>query len=790
MVIVLTLVCTLLTALLIVYMVKFYTSKRELRLSESQHQEDLLSQKLKLTETLFEQHKKLTKSILDVIPIPIYIKDVDDGFTYVYWNKESSNLFGDGFFKSAKSIVGERKVGELELTDRQAFDTDLLYSSDEAIKTLEGVEYHTKVQKSVVYNGDKKLLLVVRWDVSLKTELHRKSKILAISINALKAFTWYCDLRDGILHYGEEFIRTFTHAEEMNSFEKFAWKIHPDYRAYFLSFMAEFIKRDSGDFSIEYEVDLVGDGNYEWWESRGTIETMSAGDVSYKCLYGMDININHHKQTEHDILKNKAELDLLIKQNELILNNTNSGLVFLGLDYMVQWENLRTFLPHHPLTQNYLKGHLCYETRGFDKPCANCIVAKSILSGKTEIKEILYSGMTFELTANPIHDDTHCRIGTVLKVVDVTEKRKMTLELKAANAMMKNIIECLPCLIFIKDVDDDFRHVVVNNYFCEIVGRSSEDIIWKTDYEIHGKEEADRCRKDDMIAVQNGDLYHYEEETCFHGKRIIWQTTKTAIKTDDGRHLLIAIALDITEKMVAYNELQEAKERAEQSNRLKSAFLANMSHEIRTPLNAIIGFSELMTTAETMEDKNEYSAIINANNELLLRLISDILDLSKIEAGMLELRPDEFDISEVFKELSVMFEMKIDKSKVTLICDIPYESCLVTLDRNRFTQVLTNFLTNAVKFTPQGQIKMSYEYVDGGLKIVVSDTGIGIEQDKINKVFERFEKLDDFAQGTGLGMAICKAIMEAHKGSIGVESEYGRGSTFWAWAPMGAVIGR
>lgn len=769
---ILTFVCILLALLSIVYIVKFRTSNR----------------KLKSLRTQFDGQRALTKSILDIIPIPIHIKDVDDGFKYVYWNKESSSFFGDAFFQSSRFIVGDEKAKEIEFIDKKVFDTEEMYVNNETIKKLDGADYHTKVQKSVIYDGDKKLLFVVRWDLSLVTELHRKSKILAISMNALKTYTWYCDLRDGIIHFVGEFESTFTHVEELSTLEKYALRLHPDYREYFIAFMKNFIKQDSGDFSIEYKVDLKGNGTYEWWESRGTIEMINTDETSYKCLYGMDMNIDNHKQTEQEILKNKAELDLLIKQNELILNNTNSGLVFLGNDYVVQWENLSSFMSDHPMTKNYKKGCLCYEARGFQEPCANCIVDKSIASGGVEIKEVTDFGSTGEVTATPIFDETHSRIGTVLKVVDVTEKKKMTLELKAANALMKNIIECLPCLVFIKDIDDDYRHVVVNNYFCEIDGREMENIVGKTDYELHDKKEADRCRRDDITAVERGDIYNFEEETHFNGKRIIWQTTKTAIKTDDGRHLLIAIALDITEKIRAYNELQEAKERAEQSNRLKSAFLANMSHEIRTPLNAIIGFSELMVTADNMDDKKEYSAIINSNNELLLRLINDILDLSKIEVGMLDLRPAEFDITEIFNELFSMFDARIDKSKVTLVCETPYKSCFVTLDKNRFTQVLTNILSNAVKFTPFGQIKMGYRCENNGLEVFVSDTGIGIAQDKIDKVFERFEKLDDFAQGTGLGMAICKAIMQAHKGTIDVESEYGKGSTFRAWAPVKAVI--
>lgn len=231
------------------------------------------------------------------------------------------------------------------------------------------------------------------------------------------------------------------------------------------------------------------------------------------------------------------------------------------------------------------------------------------------------------------------------------------------------------------------------------------------------------------------------------------------------------------------NELARAKEEAEQSNKLKSAFLANMSHEIRTPLNAIVGFSQLLKDVEEKEEKEEYWNIIHTNNELLLSLIGDILDLSKIESGMLELKPEVFDITLLLAEIYPSMEQRIQTPDVKLIMECPYNNCLVKLDRNRTSQVITNFVTNAIKFTKNGHICMGYKLEDGGIRIYVQDTGIGIEKEKQSKVFERFYKLNDFAQGTGLGMSICRAITEAQGGRIGLVSTFGKGSTFWAWFP-------
>ena len=230
--------------------------------------------------------------------------------------------------------------------------------------------------------------------------------------------------------------------------------------------------------------------------------------------------------------------------------------------------------------------------------------------------------------------------------------------------------------------------------------------------------------------------------------------------------------------------LNEALRKARRSDELKSIFLANMSHEIRTPLNAIVGFSELMVTCDDPEEKKEYINIIQSNNELLLRLINDILDLSKIESGIIERRKENFNLAKVCNELFVTIQAKMTNPNVELRLDGPNSECWVLLDRNRLKQVWMNFLTNAVKCTKSGDIKMGYGIERKGLRIYVEDTGIGIPDDLHDKVFTRFEKLNEFSQGTGLGLTISRAIVEAAGGEVGFTSKLGVGSTFWAWLPL------
>lgn len=243
---------------------------------------------------------------------------------------------------------------------------------------------------------------------------------------------------------------------------------------------------------------------------------------------------------------------------------------------------------------------------------------------------------------------------------------------------------------------------------------------------------------------------------------------------------------DITERKHLLIDLQNAKELAEQSDKLKSAFLANMSHEIRTPLNAIVGFSDLLRESVDPEEKEEYMHIISVNNELLLRLIGDILDLSKIEAGIIERNPELIDMADLCKDVYTLIETRINNPKISFKMESPYPTCLVCVDSQRLKQVWINYLTNAIKHTKEGCIQMGYQHDGTFLRIYVKDTGSGISKELQKRVFGRFQKLNEFEQGTGLGLAISKAIIENVGGKVGFTSQEGVGSTFWATIPCEA----
>ena len=273
----------------------------------------------------------------------------------------------------------------------------------------------------------------------------------------------------------------------------------------------------------------------------------------------------------------------------------------------------------------------------------------------------------------------------------------------------------------------------------------------------------------------------------FNGKGHIWWEFRYA-QAKNGQDStrnnvgVNGLCLNIQQSKEVEEDLIKARIRAEEADQMKSAFLANMSHEIRTPLNAIVGFSTLISESEDKEEIKEFAKIIHANNELLLNLINDILDMSKIEAGILDFLYTEVEINELIQTLWRSYRFKI-KEGVEFRTELPAESYIIHTERNRLSQVLANFINNACKYTFEGMITIGYEIRKDDIYFFVTDTGKGIAEENISRVFDRFAKLDSFTQGTGLGLSICELIIKHLGGEIGVESSVGKGSTFWCTVP-------
>ena len=572
-------------------------------------------------------------------------------------------MFGTYEGETVSDILDREQAERMQKTDLEVFTTGKPYFGVERIILKDGRSYDTIVRKNIIYDGSKRLLLNIRWDQKLQNDLERRAKVLSISMEVMNAYTWFYEPSKQRVSFGEGFDKIGRNALDINTFEKFAECVHPDDRRQFIGTMDAVLKQDSGEWDIEYRADLRGNGNYEWWQTRGVLETSILNDTPYQYVSGMTISIESYKQTELTLLKNKEKLKRLIRQNELVLNNTNSGLAYITKDYVVQWENVSVCSSSLSF-EAYKRGECCYKSaHNRTSPCENCVLGKVLASRQMEkIKFHSENNRIVEVLATPVFGEGEEIDGIVIRVDDITDRERMI------------------------------------------------------------------------------------------------------------------------------EELRQAKLLAEQSDKLKSAFLANMSHEIRTPLNAIVGFSDLLMNSEEQADREEYMQIINTNNELLLKLINDILDLSKLESGSVELKYEDFDLAEYFNGMASSMKQRIVNPEVRLVTINPYDVCLVKLDRNRVAQVMTNYVTNAIKYTPKGSIEMGYEVMDTGIRLYVKDTGIGIPEEKKNKVFHRFEKLDEFAQGTGLGLSICKAITESMGGSVGFESKYHEGSLFWAIIPCNPEV--
>ena len=478
-------------------------------------------------------------AVLDNMPMPLIIKDIEDDLKYIFWNKQCELLGGytreEVLGKNDIEIYGEERGRQYREIDFEIIKNGGSYREQEEYVTPDGVKHVSIVNKNMVANDVHHWLLATRWDIS----------------------------------------------------------------------------------------DLIG--------------------------------------VQEQLQKANQNLRQIQEINQLILDHSNSGLVYVNTDYIVEWENLAKYSTH-PLAGKYKQGVCCYRNvMGREEPCPGCVMQRALISGKVETKELELEGDVFvEVVATPVSaEDGRQPRGVVLKYEDVTERRRVA------------------------------------------------------------------------------------------------------------------------------KEWIRAKEAAENSDKLKSMFLSNMSHEIRTPLNAIVGFSELLTQTEDRTEREEYIDIIQRNNELLLQLISDILDLSKIEAGTLEFVYTMVDMNELLRSLELSSRQKIvDNPDIEVAFISRHDECIVYTEKNRVLQVLSNFMSNALKFTNKGHVHFGYERRGDELCFFVSDTGRGIPTNKQTDIFKRFIKLDSFSNGTGLGLAICQTIVNKLGGTIGVESEEGRGSTFWFTLPL------
>lgn len=626
----------------------------------------------KLSENAVQQNEAVLKSILDNLPIPVMLKDANADFKYIYWNKECDIQAG---FKSEEvlgktdiEIYGEERGKKHREVDRAVLRDGKPYRRQEVFITPDGKEHASVVTKNVISHEICRWILVTRWDITdlvdVQEALKDANRQLHLAFDAGGIAPWSWDiLADKIRIHIDDFKRIhtgFDFQEEWISREKMLSCVHPEEQDEIKRILEDLKSNRSN--KVYFEVRFGQDGKFaDYYEVHGAIESLNEQGEVIRVI-GTIRKITEKKGAEIALIQAKKEIERINELNQLILNNSNLGFIFLDTHFRVQWEN-RNALIHYPVVGGYKPGYICFKTLyGVERedPCENCIVEKVLQSGQTEKKEELFpNGSVMDVTAIPVKNETGNLLGVILKIEDITLRKQ-----------------------------------------------------------------ADR-------------------------------------------------------------ELKQAKEEAEKSDKLKSAFLANMSHEIRTPLNAILGFSELLTLVEDEAEKEKYIEVIKNNSELLLQLINDILDLSKIEANTLEFVYSQVNINHLLQDLEQISRHKLGKNNgLTIRFEPGKESCTLYTEKNRLMQVMSNLVNNAIKFTAGGEIVFGYEVRTEGVYFYVKDTGQGIPYEKQQEIFHRFVKLDSFKTGTGLGLAICRMIIQKLGGEIGVQSEPGKGSDFWFTLPF------
>lgn len=369
--------------------------------------------------------------------------------------------------------------------------------------------------------------------------------------------------------------------------------------------------------------------------------------------------------------------------------------------------------------------------------------------------------------------------------------RKVLSEQKISDGylFLDNLLNNINDPVFVKDSES--RLVLTNDAFCEIFGLPREQIIGKTLAENVSVEEREHFLKVDNEVLKSGNVSLIEEPLTVNNqetKTIL--TRKSRYTNDKGEHFLIGVIHDITEIKKVSEDLLKAKEKAEESDRLKSAFLANMSHEIRTPMNAILGFSKLLKREDiTINNRAKYIDFIDSEGNRLLNIISDIVDISMLESKQLSLNYTPCDLNKLFDQLKNQFDIHPEKADcvISVKKGLNYPECLISMDATRLTQVLTNLIENALKFTQKGNVEYGYSKENDHLLFYVKDNGIGIRLEDQKTIFDRFtqaeNRLSNTGKGNGLGLSIAKNLVELLKGNIWVESELGIGATFFFKIP-------
>ena len=581
--------------------------------------------------------------------------------------------------------------------------------------------------------------------------------------------------------------------------------IHPDDQDVFRTFIERLSDGTDKEAECRYRwnYNYTGQGDPDWHDMHGY------AIAEYED--GKPVNIIATLTDETDLKRKEREVEQLYSRYKTIFENSIIGLSFYTPDGWL-------------VDANRIMRKLC----NFDSEEGDEFFSKMNLFDMSPFNEVLDHDhpedywacslsiipernmhVYLEISVHPIYDEKNQLVYIAVSANDVTEEREMYINVTENDVQMQKMNEA------IKNYEAELRYMMESSKMqawrisldrniiefysgLNTVVRSFDLLQMQkifVDQEHPFVKALSMSTLSETLSkplIYRGQMYPVVSQSS---TELQWVQVNGIPEYDKDGRLIGAFGIwrNINDIMHKQDQLRSETQRARESGQMKSLFLANMTHEIRTPINAIVGFSEVLSTLTSSEEKKEVIQIIKNNCDMLLRLVNDILTASSLETGKVSIQPVDVDFSKTFNELFESLRPRMQEPGVEFQKDNPYDTLPIKIDADRMSQVITNFVTNAVKYTHQGHIKLGYRKenraVDGqqreGLYVYCEDTGDGVPQESQPKIFERFFKVNDFIQGTGLGLSICKAFADACHGDIGVISEgKGKGSTFWTWIPL------
>ena len=610
-----------------------------------------------------------------------------------------------------------------------------------------------------------------------KLELENKNRELFEIQKAALIGSWFYDTSSQEFSYVGQTGVMCTDMTQNIRVDAYLNTILPEDRASFNDWLTANLKGDMEE-SIDYRILF-----------NGKIYYIRLKAFARECYKDGNITLEGYIQNITDIQQKRNDINLLTHA----INNSTEDIFAAHEDGSLIFAN-RQFMLHHNLgsTEDITQLKI-YEIQSYAQNKEKWQeMVTNVKNGERQQTFTMYNPLplrpdilAYECNAYWVTSDEG--IGTFWAFGrDVSQRILHEQQIKRFNQILDKIIEHLPAGIVVKDIKNKFKYLYRNreSYNRDVPMQEAQG---RDDLDFYPLETAKEKRRQDMEIASTGQEMHWiTEERDGHGNPLFLDKRKMKIESKDFSPILLNIEWDITDMELMRRELMVAKEKAETSDQLKSAFLANMSHEIRTPLNAIVGFSRIIAESDNTEERKSYYEIVEANNERLLQLINEILDLSKIEAGIVEFSIATVRLHPLCKEIHDAHVFRCPTG-VELIFEPSDEEISIASDKNRIFQVISNLIGNAFKFTTKGSISYGYRREGENIVFHVTDTGTGIAPEKIGKVFERFVKANNFAQGTGLGLAICKTIIERLGGNISVTSELDKGTTFTFTLPANAA---